>query len=144
MIRRPPRSTRTGTLLPYTTLFRSEVEGQGRRADPGEHRAAAGGKVVLVEAEAVQQVERIERAHLDPTDHVGQLVFQPGALGEGVVVLGEAIALAEEGACRATVVEGAGPLQPVVDAGAGIDRSEERRVGKECVSTCQSRWSPYH
>src|SRR3546814_9298687 len=34
---------------------------------------------------------------------------------------------------------------------AGIDvsktsivRSEERRVGKECVSTCRSRWSPYH
>src|SRR3546814_14767579 len=24
-----------------------------------------------------------------------------------------------------------------------IDRSEERRVGKECVSTCRSRWSPY-
>src|SRR3546814_16550992 len=24
------------------------------------------------------------------------------------------------------------------------DRSEERRVGKECVSTCRSRWSPYH
>src|SRR3546814_14251723 len=27
---------------------------------------------------------------------------------------------------------------------AGILRSEERRVGKECVSTCRSRWSPYH
>src|SRR3546814_10461780 len=25
-----------------------------------------------------------------------------------------------------------------------IERSEERRVGKECVSTCRSRWSPYH
>src|SRR3546814_20852281 len=24
------------------------------------------------------------------------------------------------------------------------DRSEERRVGKECVNTCRSRWSPYH
>src|SRR3546814_15842213 len=30
--------------------------------------------------------------------------------------------------------------QPVEEAG----RSEERRVGKECVSTCRSRWSPYH
>src|SRR3546814_2528318 len=29
-----------------------------------------------------------------------------------------------------------GPRPPV--------RSEERRVGKECVSTCRSRWSPYH
>src|SRR3546814_10002159 len=25
-----------------------------------------------------------------------------------------------------------------------IERSEERRVGKECVSTCRTRWSPYH
>src|SRR3546814_14789048 len=37
-----------------------------------------------------------------------------------------------------------------LEAGAGrlarllVDRSEERRVGKECVSTCRSRWSPYH
>src|SRR3546814_1348690 len=28
--------------------------------------------------------------------------------------------------------------------GGGRARSEERRVGKECVSTCRSRWSPYH
>src|SRR3546814_9847274 len=28
--------------------------------------------------------------------------------------------------------------------GNAINRSEERRVGKECVSTCRSRWSPYH
>src|SRR3546814_13722580 len=28
--------------------------------------------------------------------------------------------------------------------GYGLRRSEERRVGKECVSTCRSRWSPYH
>src|SRR3546814_1391963 len=39
-------------------------------------------------------------------------------------------------------------LELVVDTRArdvdGADRSEERRVGKECVSTCRSRWSPYH
>src|SRR3546814_581256 len=29
-------------------------------------------------------------------------------------------------------------------AAAWTQRSEERRVGKECVSTCRSRWSPYH
>src|SRR3546814_12674249 len=29
-------------------------------------------------------------------------------------------------------------------AARGLDRSEGRRVGKECVSTCRSRWSPYH
>src|SRR3546814_1683613 len=45
-------------------------------------------------------------------------------------------------------------LYPQLEAGSGTyasgsamldrDRSEERRVGKECVSTCRSRWSPYH
>src|SRR3546814_16703356 len=30
------------------------------------------------------------------------------------------------------------------DAAGEAARSEERRVGKECVSTCRSRWSPYH
>src|SRR3546814_18079230 len=30
------------------------------------------------------------------------------------------------------------------DALRAIGSSEERRVGKECVSTCRSRWSPYH
>src|SRR3546814_11170679 len=33
MIRRPPRSTRTDTLFPYTTLFRSPVSGIGRKDD---------------------------------------------------------------------------------------------------------------
>src|SRR3546814_1705098 len=32
------------------------------------------------------------------------------------------------------------PTHRVVDSA----RSEERRVGKECVSTCRTRWSPYH
>src|SRR3546814_14452142 len=32
----------------------------------------------------------------------------------------------------------------VAEEGEVILRSEERRVGKECVSTCRSRWSPYH
>src|SRR3546814_3527758 len=34
---------------------------------------------------------------------------------------------------------------PVLEEGhQTLTRSEERRVGKECVSTCRSRWSPYH
>src|SRR3546814_18571695 len=32
----------------------------------------------------------------------------------------------------------------VLRRGQASGRSEERRVGKECVSTCRSRWSPYH
>ena len=30
------------------------------------------------------------------------------------------------------------------EAAAKMDRSEERRVGKECLRLCRSRWSPYH
>src|SRR3546814_20259081 len=33
---------------------------------------------------------------------------------------------------------------PLPSTSACVVRSEERRVGKECVSTCRSRWSPYH
>src|SRR3546814_4157379 len=38
------------------------------------------------------------------------------------------------------VRRGEGDVEPA--AGVGEVRSEERRVGKECVSTCRSRWSP--
>src|SRR3546814_16689222 len=50
------------------------------------------------------------------------------------------------------VYTGNGPIsgnagrQDLANAGLRIHaaRSEERRVGKECVSTCRTRWSPYH
>src|SRR3546814_17729308 len=41
---------------------------------------------------------------------------------------------------RAPFVERTGPGVEVL----ATVRSEERRVGKECVSRCRSRWSPYH
>src|SRR3546814_12901596 len=49
-------------------------------------------------------------------------------------------------------ITGSGSRGKVVTADLGLPpltaptpaRSEERRVGKECVSTCRSRWSPYH
>src|SRR3546814_10539930 len=44
--------------------------------------------------------------------------------------------------CR-RVLALAPPAQQFVQGGEQC-RSEERRVGKECVSTCRSRWSPYH
>src|SRR3546814_4059276 len=60
----------------------------------------------------------------------------------------EAISLANRRVYRALV----GPLtdshraklDELLKLKAGSSRSEERRVGKECVSTCRSRWSPYH
>src|SRR3546814_11034094 len=42
-----------------------------------------------------------------------------------------------------TVAEAARQLDLTANTVASY-RSEERRVGKECVSTCRSRWSPYH
>src|SRR3546814_9678932 len=35
-------------------------------------------------------------------------------------------------------------VQQVMDRVPDRQRSDERRVGKECVTTCRSRWSPYH
>src|SRR3546814_2283961 len=35
-------------------------------------------------------------------------------------------------------------INPPVSGFSAYGRSEERRVGKECVSTCRSRWSQYH
>src|SRR3546814_8960333 len=47
-------------------------------------------------------------------------------------------------AVRNSCCPGGGDLAVAAHAGARRGRSEERRVGKECVSTCRSRWSPYH
>src|SRR3546814_17122033 len=53
-----------------------------------------------------------------------------GSLNRIAVLIGQAPGAATD------VVEKGGPVPD--------GRSEERRVGKECVSTCRSRWSPYH
>src|SRR3546814_20229864 len=67
-------------------------------------------------------------------------------------LLGRALRLARFGRSRlgnAVADEGDGVeprhvlLLQEID-GIALARSEERRVGKECVSTCRSRWSPYH
>src|SRR3546814_19464029 len=109
MIRRPPRSTRTDTLFPYTTLFQSRRTGiAGARA---RHHAAGGenheaGRVSALGA-------RLAR------DAIGDV--QPDRLR----------ALAET------------PRRASANApGLSDPRSEERRGGKECVSTCRYRWSP--
>src|SRR3546814_13957325 len=61
MIRRPPRSTRTDTLCPDTTLFRSVESGlRDRRGFPAAHRAGA-------------DLEGDRSAHLDGAGPVGDL-----------------------------------------------------------------------
>src|SRR3546814_18041720 len=100
MIRRPPISTRTDTLFPYTTLFRS--------AGMDQH------DLTTLAAQAKRAVGRqaVERPVYPLLRHM------------------------KRGADRMA------DRQPRVDD--ACHRSEERRVGKECVSTCRSRWSPYH
>src|SRR3546814_11162770 len=91
MIRRPPRSTRTDTLCPYTTLFRSGLPG------------------------SIKTLPRRCQAYVAVRHHV-------------IVVREETLELRVER----------------VDPNVYPLRSEERRLGKECVSTFRSRWSPYH
>src|SRR3546814_18111338 len=60
------------------------------------------------------------------------------------IAAGRALAglLGAHGGGEGDLGEGAGhDLAPLT---AGDGRSEERRVGKECVSTLRSRWAPYH
>src|SRR3546814_13969773 len=104
MIRRPPITTRTDTLFPYTTLCRSflhlVVAGVGVRgqvADVGDVDDMA--QLVTLERQGTAQ-----RVGEDIGAHVADMLI-------------------------------------IID---GRSRSEERRVGKACVSTCRSRWSPYH
>src|SRR3546814_10986711 len=77
MIRRPPRSTRTDTLFPYTTLFRSGV-----LVEVG-HRVVGGELDLVVRVAAVRMEERLE---LDEPDVCGGVVVGPGE-AEGAAVV---------------------------------------------------------
>src|SRR3546814_16680217 len=114
MIRRPPRSTRTDTLVPYTTLFRSMPDGiavMDRGAVPYVFTVNEGD---AREYDVFEEAERIKNLDLDPT------VFQDADALKEDEVLGRP----------------ASHLPVIYNA----MRSEERRVGQECVSTCRSRW----
>ena len=90
--------------------------------------------------------------------HSGRVRRDPGAMAL-VVLLAVLLAGAAAGfgylawqrqqaadAVRAVEREPLPAVERAYDAPADepAERSEERRVGKECVSTCRSRWSPYH
>src|SRR3546814_8254164 len=62
--------------------------------------------------------------------------------GFGPAPFGDVVGDLEKATDAAGVVAHRGDRD--VDRYARAVRSEERRVGKECVSTCRSRWSPYH
>src|SRR3546814_16097478 len=123
MIRRPPRSTRTDTLLPYTTLFRST----GFNAKIG----AIYLPVRDIRIGASIQTPTFIKIEEDNYDEISTLESN-----------GQSYSSSVEGTFDYDVRT---PLK--INAGLAKffgDRSEERRVGKECVSTCRSRWWPYH
>src|SRR3546814_4891890 len=60
------------------------------------------------------------------------------------LVMDEQTEQAKEAVKEVAKEEGTKALEKVVKGTEAEKRSEERRVGKECVSTCRSRWSPYH
>src|SRR3546814_1704432 len=63
MIRRPPRSTRTDTLFPYTTLFRSPHEAGMLTLDSSKAHAALGWRPRLSSDEAIRLTAQWYRAH---------------------------------------------------------------------------------
>src|SRR3546814_14579893 len=114
MIRRPPRSTRPDTLFPYTTLFRSSRP-----------------------APAIRRCQAPPQGSTTATPPRRRVCS--GSLGVGF----ERPAFARRrGGGRRRRMGAERFLGEFADP--AKCRSEERRVGKECVSTCRSRWSPYH
>src|SRR3989449_9618135 len=118
MIRRPPRST----LFPYTTLFRSLAGAVKRQIQE------AGG--------AARYPHRLERRdRLRFPDHPLDV------LHERQVHVARRLAVEARLHLRAHPVErGTVESERLRGALHEVERSEERRVGKEC----RSRWSPYH
>src|SRR3546814_15065437 len=123
MIRRPPRSTRTDTLFPYTTLFRSfqrhgivrptaKIEHVARRGDHVRHRLYVG-----IMAERLVHGSGGFRQVPDNFPFLFSRQATAGARQLG----------GQRGKHRKLTGKG---------------RSEERRVGREWVSTGKSRWSP--
>src|SRR3546814_14431549 len=77
-------------------------------------------------------------AEAQPVHAGGAIAFEAAVLG------GPGIGLQGDLATRGEAQAAAGLLQEGVDRLGREQRSEERRVGKECVSQCRSRWSPNH
>src|SRR3546814_11910541 len=113
MIRRTPRSTRTDTLFPYTTLFRSR-----RQLERGK-----------------RVVELLKQPQYQPLQ-VWELGVTLFAVNNGYLddLEVEQILSFEKALKDYLKSKHEGLVQRIED------RSEERRVGKECVSPCRSRW----
>src|SRR3546814_13091195 len=142
MIRRPPRSTRTDTLFPYTTLFRSAG------ADARTAGAYARALVAIGRTQATPQLlDRMAggrpRRHDDARTRLFQRLHRPSPLRRLCGPLSRS---------RADHGGVAHPVEAIARNSAMLlawrraprGRSEERRVGEECVSTCRLRGATDH
>src|SRR3546814_12609193 len=132
MLRRPPRSTRTDTRFPYTTLFRS-ITARAAGLD------AFGVEIADFEVDFARQRLARVRPGDDPQDvfrlgDATKLDLPPASLD--AVAFWNVLAHIES--CDAMLEAAWRFLRP--GGLAFVIRSEERRVGKACVSTCRSRW----
>src|SRR3546814_12198484 len=133
MIRRPPRSTRTDTLFPYTTLFRS----------PGGAEALLRGIVDRADQEFRVALRALDRAFDDAEDPPSRKAGEPGRdrLADLPVKLRVAhhAALADPALADLELrLDQGDEMRP--GAGQGQrGRSEERRVGKVGVRACRYR-----
>src|SRR3546814_13807098 len=75
MIRRPPRSTRTDTLFPYTTLFRSLLAGQGAIEEDVDEEIREGVYRLLIDRiDAVDRIKQQNAVEYMPSDADHELV----------------------------------------------------------------------
>src|SRR3546814_21034473 len=119
MIRRPPTYTLTDTPFPYTTLFRSPESGKRRPADKPVDLVGQRGETQLRPPAARADTPGQDRA-AGPAGHSYMIGARPRKKDQ-ITPLSRS---------------------PASCAASRPSRSEERRVGKECVSTCRSRWLP--
>src|SRR3546814_12113461 len=131
MIRRPPRSTRTDTLFPYTTLFRSHLASLGLLARPGE---LYGGPIAIYRMLAICErfawCRCLKLRQSAFTAQIDRHIVREEIDRDDAVVLA-AIGVARLDRWRQHHLHVLG-------------RSEERRVGKGCFSSWSARWCPYH
>src|SRR3546814_16588073 len=106
----------------------------------------------MPEREARTVVAGFGQLDLDPTDPAAEFPGQREALGrlargDGAAGIALDLIFSAEGEVAFDRREPARDARLVGDRVpeiVDVGRSEERRVGKECVSTCNSRWSQYH